>query len=321
MNVNAHRALVVIAVQVIPLLVGLVLMRRGIARKEWGKPLSRFIIYFFNTGVATMSPLYLPREADMGRLLAISVLFCGAVTVAGAAMSRLHRGHAGRERGSYIIGSALSNYGFTMAGFVCNIFYGKPALAMQSIFLLPVVFYIFMVWFSIGRYYGDEVGDVGPLGSFLMIFKDVTSLPLAGIITGVVVNRVVGVSPQDMECLKPVLDVLVYAGTIASMFCIGITLDLSSVFSYNWENVTVAVTKFVFGPALGFVLATLFGLSGIDRYVVVILTSVPVGLFTSFAANIFGLNRDLANSLFIVNTAVYLFVVCPVLVAVLRYLG
>jgi len=326
---SARRTLIVIAVQVIPLVVGQLAMRRGLARKEWGKPLSRFIIYFFNTGVASMSPLYLPHEVGMVKLLAISVLFCGGITFAGVAMSRVHRSHTGPERGAYIIGSALSNYGFTMAGFVCYIFFQEKALAMQTVFLFPVVCFIFMVWFSIGRYYGTEVKDVGLAGSFLMIFKDVTSLPLAGIIVGIALNRWGGVGPSEVDSLKTflrvnprlILKVLVYAGTMASMFCIGITLDLGSVLGFNRENLSIAVVKFVAGPVIGYGLATLFGATGMERQVVVILSCVPVGLFTSFAANLFGLNRDLANSLFVVNTAAFLFVIFPILVLVLPHLA
>ena len=315
------RALILVAIQVVPLGVGWATKERGIARKAWARPLSRFVIYFFNTGVCFLAAWYLPRDFGalaVVRLVAISVLFGGCITVAGMLMGRLHR-HSGRERGVYIIGSALSNYGFTLGGFICYIFFRERGLSLQTIYILPLVAYIYLVWFPIGRYYGDEVETVGPLASFVAAFSEITSLPLAGAFVGLALNRGLGVAPPDLPAwagtaLSWTTALLVYAGTITSMFCIGITLELGSVLKYRAENASICVTKFLVGPVIGYALATLLGASGIERQVVVILSCVPVGIFTSFAANLFGLNRDLANSLFVVNTAVFLVAVLPVLV-------
>ncbi|HHN46211.1 MAG TPA: hypothetical protein ENN09_02110, partial [Planctomycetes bacterium] len=108
--------------------------------------------------------------------------------------------------------------------------------------------------------------------------------------------------------------------TAASTFTVGVTLQVGSVGAFRSENASMAAMKFVIGPVVGYVLAKALGATQMQTQVAVILSSVPVGLFASFAASMFGLNRNLANSLFVVNTAVYLAAVLPMLVWLLPFI-
>jgi len=259
----------------------------------------------------------------MLKLPAIAALFAVAITFISIAMARLHPSHTHPDRGAYTMGSCISNYGFTLGGFVCLIFFGETALAMQTVYIFPLVVFIYLVWFPIARYYGDGGEKVTPLRSFLMAFTDITTLPLAGTVVGLALKYF----SQDYTFLaRPafleyVNKTLVWTGTAASMFTIGITLNLSSVGKYLKENVSVSVTKFLLGPLAGYALAKLFHADPMQVKVTVILTSVPVGLFASFASSIFGLNRNLANSLFVVNTGAYLVIILPILAILMPYIN
>ncbi|MBN1810137.1 MAG: hypothetical protein JW909_13810 [Planctomycetes bacterium] len=320
---NFYRGLALILIQVIPLALGYTLKKRGVARESWGRPLSRFVIWFFNTSVCFLAAWVLPMKLSMFKLPAVAVVFAVAITFIAVLMSRIHPKHSPPDRGAYIVGSVISNYGFTLGGFICFIFLGETALSMQTVYIFPLVAFIYLVWFPIARYYGTAGDAVSPLKSFLMAFRDITTLPLAGTLAGLSLNFLSLKWPAFARpsFLEHVNAVLVWTGTAASTFTIGVTLQVDSVLKYRLENATVAVTKFLTAPLLGYALAKAFGADRSQLQVVVILSIVPVGLFTSFASSIFGLNRNLANSLFVVNTAVFLALILPLLVWLLPHIG
>ena len=315
---DLEKGAVLILVQVVPLAVGYGLKEKGFAREDWGRPISRFVIWFFNTAVAVLAVWVLPRRPEMAKLPLIAVMFGTAITFVALAMARLHPRHTRPDRGAYIVASSISNYGFTLGGFICLIFLSEKALAMSVVYIFPLVGFIYLVWFPIARYYGTYARKVTPFQSFIMAFKDITTLPLLGTLVGLGLN-LAGVERPGF--LGPTNAVLVYSGTATSMFTIGITLQLGSVGGYRAESLSVAITKFIIGPLLGYGVAKLLGASQLQTQVTVILSSVPVGLFASFASSIFGLNRNLANSMFVINTAAYLAIVLPLLVWLLSRIG
>ena len=308
---DLEKGAVLILVQVAPLVIGYVLKEKGLAREDWGRPISRFVIWFFNTAVSVLAAWVLPRTTEMAKLPLIAMLFGTAITFTALAMARLHPRHTRPDRGAYIVASTISNYGFTLGGFICLIFLGETALAMSVVYIFPLVAFIYLVWFPIARYYGTYSGKTTLAQSFFMAFSDITTLPLLGTLVGLGLNFA-GVGRP--EFLGPTNVVLVYTGTATSMFTIGVTLQLGSVGGYKLENLSVSLTKFIIGPLLGYGIAKLFGAGQLQTQVVVILSSVPVGLFASFAASIFGLNRNLGNSLFVINTAAYLTIILPLIV-------
>lgn len=314
---NLAKTLMLILVQIVPLTLGYVLKRKGLAKEDWGRPLSRFIICFFNTSVCLLAAWVLPQKAEMVRLPLASLAFGATATGAALLFCRLHQ-HDSVNRGAYIVASLISNYGFTLGGFVCLIFLGEKALSMQTVYIFPLIIFIYLAWFPVARHYGTAQQTSGLLDSFLMAFRDITTLPIAGTLIGLTLNFL-GVERPSL--FLHVNKTLVYTGTIASTFCVGVTLRFGAIGRYKMENLSMACVKFVLWPLLGYGIATAFGMNGASRQVVVILSTVPVGLFASFAASLFGLNRDLANSLFVVNTLLFLAAVLPLLVWLLPVLA
>jgi predicted permease len=85
-----------------------------------------------------------------------------------------------------------------------------------------------------------------------------------------------------------------------------------------WKAATAtAALKFLAGPALMLGVAAALGLSGTPLGVCVLLAAMPTALYSVLMANLFGLNRDLANTTFILTHAVCLASVA--VVAAVRY--
>lgn len=305
------RLLLFMGVQILPLLLGYRLKVIGVASESWGKPLSRFIIIVMNTAVVLMGAWGLNIVwADQGRMFAIGVIFGLCMTVVGLLMSRFHTQDR-TTKGGYIVATPISNFGFTMAGFVSYMLFGQVGISIQSVYIFPLVLLIYLFWFPMSRFYGSSGGEMSLIKSTLLALVSANSLPILGTLAGVALHAAGSDLPEALAAY--VLPVCVYFGTMLSMFTIGVTLQPQSVGQYLPQNVSVAISKFLLAPAIGWGLCWVFGIEGLNRAVVLVCSSAPVGLFSSFAASIFGLNRNLTNSLFIVNTALYLLAVLPLL--------
>ncbi|MGH7143952.1 MAG: AEC family transporter [Planctomycetota bacterium] len=306
------RLLLLLLVEAAPLAAGYALKARGLARESWGRPLSRFIIIFINTSVVLMAAWALQVDwGNVARLLVIGFIFGLSMTAVGKLMSRLHRTDDRADEGAYIIATPISNFGFTMAGFVAFMLYGRAGISQQTVYIYPLVLLIYLFWFPLARSYGSINVRVPVVKSILMALTDWTSLPILGTAAGLGLHAAGWALPEALGTY--VLPVFVYGGTMLSMFTIGVTFQPHSVRRYLPQNASIAVSKFLIAPALGLSLAMALHVTGISRAVVLICSSAPVGLFSSFAASIFGLNRNMTNALFIVNTTLYLAVVLPLL--------
>lgn len=300
-----------LGVQILPLLLGYRLKVVGRAQESWGKPLSLFIIIVMNTAVVLMGAWRLEIHwNEMLRALLVCLLFGLTMTGVAQLMCRIHP-HDRPSRGGYIMTIVNSNFGFTMAGFVSYMLYKEDGISFQTIYIFPIVMLLYLFWFPLAQTYGETTRKIGIVRTVLMAMISPNSLPILGTIVGVVLHACGIPMPAFLE--QVALPVCVYLGTMLSMFTIGITLQPHSLGDYLPENLSVALTKFLIAPVLGGGLAWSFGIRGQSLAVIVICSTVPVGIFSNFAASIFGLNRNLTNSLFIINTALYLTVILPLL--------
>ena len=70
-------------------------------------------------------------------------------------------------------------------------------------------------------------------------------------------------------------------------------------------------------PALAAAAVWLLGLHGEQAKVVMLLSSMPVAIYTCIIATVFDLDIDLANAMFLITTGVFLVAVLPILVFVM----
>ena len=308
------RALGAAALVFIPMVSGYALRRAGVLKRSWARPLMAFNIVFGHSGVVLLCSWNIRMKGELIFLtltgLTLAMVNIGAGRLVGGMFS-LPR----RRLGAYTIASSMSNVGYTLGGLVCFLFLGEEALGEQVIFVAYFSLYMVLAIYPVGRYYGESA-QKGFLRAVLASFFDVRSMPLVALAVGLGLNSC-GI--ERPPALSPATTALIICATVISMTSVGVTVEVRAVRNYLRECVALAATKFLWTPFLGLVLCYAFGLEGLERKVVFVLSAMPCAVFSTVMAELFKLDTDLANSAFLTTTTFFLLAVLPVLVLLLPY--
>lgn len=205
-------------------------------------------------------------------------------------------------QGSFILAASFSNIGGTGGAFLCYLLFGLPGLSLAYLFLVPYPFLIFSLGFGLARRYGTR--SPGPSGAndLLAPLRDpISALPLLAMGLGVLC-RSLGTLPPPAAA--PVADLLIKADLAVMCFAIGMTVTWPD-WRLAWRpSLANAAIKYLASPALGLVLAWLaYGsLTSLPAKVLIVESAMPSAIYAVVTANLFGLDRDLANVLWISST-------------------
>jgi predicted permease len=108
-------------------------------------------------------------------------------------------------------------------------------------------------------------------------------------------------------------------GILLQFGSVGMTVYAGQIPVFWKRAVGSGLLKFLLSPALMLGLALAMGITGQPLYVCVLLAAMPTALYSVLIASLFGLNRDLANTTFILTHAVCLAAVAAA--AALWYAG
>jgi predicted permease len=156
-------------------------------------------------------------------------------------------------------------------------------------------------------------GAAARYGARLMLrsLTDLRSLPLYTATLGLVLN-LRGVRPPPEVHQWHVLDVLMVLGILMQFGGVGMTVEARRLPAWWKPALGTALLKMAAGPVLMLGVGWALGLAGEPLGVCVLLAAMPTALYSVLMANLFGLNRDLANATFILTHALCLAVVVPV---------
>lgn len=315
MNSAAGPIVFLLLFVMLPLVGGCVARWRGWVAARWSRPILTVNI----ASAATVLVLLVIWDVNVDRTLKllplVGVLLTAVMLAVGGVTSGLvARGR--RSRGAFAFASSLSNMGYSMGGIVTYALLGEAGYARTVIYLIFWSPFVFGLCFPLARALGRDRLSFRAR-DFLAIFRDPRSLPLAGLVAGLALNLSGWARPGF---LGPSVSVIVAAAASTAMFAIGLALALEKVRRYRREAAVMCVLKFVVSPLVALGLASLFGLEGMARQVVFILSVCPVAVYAVVISNIFELDLDLANSLWVVTTVVFLLVVAPALVFIVPML-
>jgi len=288
----------------LPLVPGYLACKTGVLDRATSKRIQRANLFTLESLVVLIgcwsldlsSPLRALLVPVIGALVSVGLLGVG---LAGATALGLR----GTRRGAFLNCAMMSNIGLSLGGFICYMFLGVAgqslAVAYTSHFL-PVCFVIGM---GVATHY--SVGAHGSVGSTLagMVRNPLVLVPNTALVTGIAINAC-GVAVPGWVLRANAVGLM--AMVAVHSFAIGMTLRLSRVGRY-WREVLVLLgAKFAVGPLLG--AAVVWGLGqwgafdGVLWRVVVIEAAMPVAIFATIVSNLFDLDRDLANSAWVVTT-------------------
>ena len=211
-----------------------------------------------------------------------------------------------KKEGSYILGALFSNGGYIGAP-LCFLLLGEEAFAFAWLYIIFFNPYFFTVGFSVAARYGQE-GKFSIRQSLREFLDDkVRILPLSGLGVGLALN-LLGYPRPDFFARAN--GVLVPLAIFLYMFAIGLGLKLGRIKDFLREITFVSLIKFVYVPLVGIGLGFLFGyqhiLGGLPLKVVFIQAIMPTAIWSVIAVNLYGLNKELSNAIWIATTLLLL---------------
>jgi len=199
-------------------------------------------------------------------------------------------------------GSMIMNVGFVMP-FVQS-FYGDDGLARLFIFDLPNG----LLASAVVCTFGNNDGDATKNG---LLKKLISSPPLLALIAALLMNAL------DLRPMPIATSVLHSIGKLTiplMLLALGASFRITKI---NPFLLAVAIIlRMVLGLALGVWLASLFGLEGLDRAIVVLSASAPAGFSTISLASIEELDHEFAATL-VASSMIVAMILIPVLLTIL----
>ena len=302
---------------------GYALKRLGWAKRQWAPRLMSAAIIGCDAPIALLAVWHLAIRADVWKVPVAGALVAVATSLVGLAVARARR--MAPENGALFgLQGGMGNVGYTLGGALALALWGIQGLALEQMFCLMWPFYAFLFCFPIARHYGERAAGAagGPkpsalryaAGVLLRSLTDLRSLPLYMVTLGLVLN-VRGVAPPEAIRRWGVIDALMVAGIFLQFGGVGLTVEARRLPRFWKPALGTAAIKFVVSPLLMVGTAAALGLAAMPLYVCVLLAAMPTALYSVLMANLFGLNRDLANTTFLLTHFVALVVIVPALVA------
>jgi len=288
----------------VPLAVGYICRRAGLVDAARSKGISRWVVLLLEPLIACFAAWHLDLSS-LGQVLAVPVvgaLVSLALLGAGFLLLPLVDGTP-RHRGAFVLCAMISNIGMGMGGFIAYMLHGVPAQSLVVLYVAHFYPVVFVIGVALAGYY--TTGAHTPLRKTLagMVRNPIIIAPTAGLAVGLLLNVADVAHPDALGMANAVA---LPTGVCLYAFSIGLTLRLGRIGKYARELGILSVVKFVVGPAVG--VAVVFALGQWGAYdgllwrVALIEGAMPVGVFATVIANLYDLDRDLANSAWIVTT-------------------
>ena len=286
------------------------LNRRGAMPEVRASRIVRFLVkgpsplvlclLFWRMDLRSLEPWLLPF---LGAVISASTLLPAVLY---ARRARL----PGPQTGSFFACAFFSNLGY-LGAFTAFALYGEAGYGLCMLYLVffTPCFYTLGFWW--GARYGRQAKESSAMAG---AFNDELRLyPFAGMLAGVLLNLAGIVRPQPLEWLN---HVLIPLDTALYLTAIGSQLRLASPRPHLEPCLAMSGIKFLYTPLVAWLLVSAFGLQGLPRFVVLLQASTPVAVSPMVLPLLFGLDRRLANALWLFTTLaslLWLLLVIPLL--------
>lgn len=243
-------------------------------------------------------------------VICIAVLLLGGlISIMAARLLNMEN----RQKGTLYCCGSFSNLG-AVGGLVAFIFLGEAGFALLALYRMFEEMSYYTIGFPVARYYGGDENKTTFGKRFVAISKDPFLRAAIGAFSLGLIFNLSGVQrPLFLETLN---GFIVPIGTFILLLSIGLGIRFSKVSDYYIEGAVLSFIKFIAAPIIGVTIAYLIGLNeingGLPLKVVLVASSMPVGIIALVTASIYDLDLDLANSCWLITTG-GLVIVLPLL--------
>ena len=238
----------------------------------------------------------------LGLLISSSTLLPSVLYTRRAGLSR-------PETGSFLTCAFFSNLGY-FGAFTAFALYGEAAYGLCMLYLVFFTPCFYTLGFGIGARYGRARAP-SALGA---AYSDWLRLyPFIGMVAGAALSLARVPRPLPLERLN---HILIPVDTALYLIAIGSQLTFDSPRPLWPACLAMSGIKFLYTPLIAWLLAGLFHLQGLPRFAVLLEAATPVAVSPLVLPLLFGLDRKLANALWLFTTALavpYFVVLIPAL--------
>ncbi len=213
------------------------------------------------------------------------------------------------QTGSFLTCAFFSNLGY-LGAFTAFALFGEAGYGLSMLYLVFFTPCFYTLGFWIASRYGRTVSPPG-LGAPLS--GELRWSPFLGMAAGALLSLAGVPRPVPLEWLNTLLIPL---NTAVYLIAIGAQLACESPRVLWRPCLAMSGIKFLYTPLIAWMLVSLFRIEGLPRLVVLLQASTPVAVSPLVLPLLFGLDRKLANALWLVTTVVaipWLLLIIPVL--------
>jgi malate permease and related proteins len=228
-------------------------------------------------------------------LLPFLGLFISASTLLPALLYTTRAGLTRPQSGSFLTCAFFSNLGY-LGAFTAFALFGEPAYALCMLYLVFFVPCFYTLGFGIAARYG-HVRDA--LGAKALFSDRLRFYPFMGLVVGVLLSLLRVPRPVPLEWLN---HMLIPTDTALYLIAIGSQLTFSSPRPWLRACLAMSAIKFLYTPFIAWLLVLVFRLDGLAKLVVLLEAATPVAVSPLVLPLLFGLDRKLANALWLFTT-------------------
>ncbi len=318
---------VFLACIVLAMLGGYAARRTGVLRPAWAGTIMSAAIVGVDAPIALAALWLLEARADVWKVPAAGLAVAVATVLAGLAVARWRR-MPPADRVVFALQGGMGNVGYTLGGAIALAVWGIQGLAVEQVFCMMWPFFTFLFCFPIAHHYAGSGARAGPDGRHVGDLRyavriltrslaDIRSLPLYLATLGLVLN-LTGV-PQPHQVVRwHLVDALMIAGILMQFGSVGLTVEVRRLPAFWRPALGTAALKFVLSPVLMLGAALALGITGQALGVCLVLAAMPTAIYSVMIANLFRLNKDLANTTFLLTHLVALGLVVPAIALLAR---
>jgi len=301
-----------------PLLAGYFCVRAGWLKRDWSKPIQRITTAVLAPPVTFLSMWSLKvYGADILGVPLVGAAVCLAGLAVAYLMARLLR-LSRPATGAFISAGGWSNT-FLLGGYLAFLLYGNQGFALMSLYNIPNMPIFYLVGFAVAGAFSPNRQAVSLRAMLRDFFTDpVCVLPNIGLLLGLAVN-LTGVQPGAW--IDTVNTYMLPSFTVLAMFAVGMTMTFSRMGHYWRPLLGQSLIKYIMWPAITFAVILLIGgnlrSDPVTFRVLMLLSFMPVAMQAMLISNLFDLDMELVNSLWL-GTTLFSLMTSPLLLYLLR---
>jgi len=291
---------------IIPFIAGCILRSRIARPQDLSRSLLRANIVCLEPLIVLWCTWGLAMSAELIVLPFFGFGLVAAGVLAGSAAATFLQ-LSGPRRKSFLICSSLANHGFTMGGALCYFFLGEQGLGYSVILVLYFIPYVYCLVFPYSK--AGTGGRIFPSGELKKIIFTVQNMPLFAMAAGLLLS-IAGISRPDIAV--PV-DGLLSCSVSLYYFTLGLTFTGVNISGTRRELAALSAIKFIILPGAAFLLLSVLPLDPVVKGVIQLQSCMPAAIYSVVTAVLFDQDAELASSLFVSSTVIFLIAVLPVI--------